>query len=194
MGEWSLWAAAHHRPPGSDGQVQVLLTSCHIAVATDAAGEVRGGDMWVCGGLRGRGARIFLTSQNLCNTPSSCLPSSPDRARWDVCARAQTRAVSLGDTQGLFFYKAALRLKDLQSFTSQCRCADAWTGGGVISSVTAAFVQQSAEVKQTQRRQMRRCASIDIFFLARNASKMLHHKKTLFKSWIFYSNIILKNH
>lgn len=29
----------------SDGQAQVLLTSCHTAVATDAAGEVRGGDM-----------------------------------------------------------------------------------------------------------------------------------------------------
>lgn len=67
------------------------------------------------GGLRGRGARILLASQNLCNTPSSRLPSSLDRARRDVCARAQTRAVSLGDMQGLFFFFTR-RLSGLKTF------------------------------------------------------------------------------
>ena len=35
---------ADFQTQSSDGQVQVLLTSCHTAAATDATGEVRGGD------------------------------------------------------------------------------------------------------------------------------------------------------
>lgn len=35
---------ADFQKQSGDGQVQVLLTSCRTAVATDATGEVRGGD------------------------------------------------------------------------------------------------------------------------------------------------------
>lgn len=74
MGEGSLWAAAHCGPPGSDGQVQVLLTSCHIAVATEAAGEVRGGD--VRGARREACQDSSSSLPNVCNSPASRSPSS----------------------------------------------------------------------------------------------------------------------
>lgn len=162
MGEWSLWAAAHHRPPGSDGQVQVLLTSCHIAVATGAAGEVRGGDVW--GGVPG-----FFSLPKMYATllPLACLPHRTGRGEMYAHVHKPVPCPSRHAGHFFFFYKAALRLKDLQSFTWQCRRVDTWAGGGVISSVTAAFVQQSAEVKQTQRRQTGRCASIDVFLSQR---------------------------
>lgn len=74
MGEGSLWAAAHCGPPGSDGQVQVLLASCHIAAATEAAGEVRGGDVREA---RREACQDSSSSlPNVCNSPASRSPSS----------------------------------------------------------------------------------------------------------------------
>lgn len=69
MGGGSLWAAARCGPPGSDGQVQVLLTSCHIAVATEAAGVVRGGDVQ---DARREACQASSSSlPNVCNSPVS---------------------------------------------------------------------------------------------------------------------------
>lgn len=93
MGEGSLWAAAHCGPPGSDGQVQVLLTSCHIAVATEAAGEVRGGDVQEA---RREACQDSSSSlPNLCDSPASL--GFLNRAGFAcVHAYAQMCAVSLG--------------------------------------------------------------------------------------------------
>lgn len=116
MGEGSLWAAAHCGPPGSDGQVQVLLTSCHIAVATKAAGEVRGGDVQEA---RREACQDSSSSlPNVCNSLVSHSPSSTGPVL-HACTRTQNCVHCLwANMQSVFSRQRG----EIPAHISQCDC------------------------------------------------------------------------